>query len=53
MTTGRPVCWCQRANRPLMARKVNNCIAEVKAQTRSMPVTWEGTGERATGIEPA
>ena len=53
MTTARPVCWCQRANGPLMARKVNNYMAEVMAQTRIMPLTWVTSRERATGIEPA
>ena len=49
----RPVCWCQRANGPLMARKADSSIAEIKAQMWSMPLTWAGTAERATGIEPA
>ncbi len=53
MTTVRPVHWCQRANGPLMAQKANNYIAGIKAQTRSMPLTWAGIAERATGIEPA
>jgi hypothetical protein len=36
MRKARPVCWCQRANGPLMARKADNYIAEIKPQTRSM-----------------
>jgi hypothetical protein len=39
MTTARPVFWCQLANGPLMARKTSNCIADVRAQTRIMPLT--------------
>jgi hypothetical protein len=53
MTTARPVRWCQRANGPLMARKINNYIVKLKPQSRMVPLTWAGTVERATGIEPA
>jgi len=49
MTTVRPVCWCQLANGPLMARKVNNYLGEVKAQTRIKPLTWAGTTRAGDG----
>ena len=39
MTTARPVFWCQLANGPLMARKVNNCIVEIEVQTWIMSLT--------------
>ena len=48
--TARRVCWCQRANGPLMARKVENYIAEAGAQTQVMPVTCQdisGAGDGA------
>jgi hypothetical protein len=53
MTTARPVRWCQRANGPLMARKINNYIVKIRPQMRTLPLTWAETVERATGIEPA
>ena len=43
MTTARPVRWCQRANGPLMARKINNYIVKPKSQSRMVPLTWAGT----------
>ena len=56
--TVRRVCWCQRANGPLMARKVENYIAEAGAQTRVMPVTCidinragDGNRTRMTSLE--
>ena len=39
MTTAQPVFWCQLANGPLMARKVNNCIVEIEVQTWIMSLT--------------
>jgi hypothetical protein len=45
--------WCQRANGPLMARKINNYIVKIRSQVRTLSLTWAGTAERATGIEPA
>ena len=53
MTTARPVRWSQRVNGPLMARKINNYIVKIKQQARTLCLTWAGTLERATGIEPA
>jgi hypothetical protein len=49
MTTARPVCWCQRANGPLMARKADNYIAEIKPQTRSMLLTCAETNGAGDG----
>ena len=56
--TARRVWWCQRANGPLMARKVENYIAEAGAQTRVMPVTCQdidragdGNRTRMTSLE--
>ena len=56
--TARRVRWCQRANGPLMARKVENYIAEAGAQTRVMPVTCtdidragDGNRTRMTSLE--
>ena len=56
--TARRVCWCQQANGPLMARKVENYIAEAGAQTRIMPVTCididragDGNRTRMTSLE--
>ena len=56
--TARRVCWCQRANGPLMARKVENYTAEAGAQTRVMPVTCidinragDGNRTRMTSLE--
>jgi hypothetical protein len=56
--TARRVCWCQLANGPLMARKVENYIAEAGAQTRVMPVTCidinragDGNRTRMTSLE--
>ncbi len=56
--TARRVCWCQRANGPLMARKVANYIVEAGAQTRVMPVTCidinragDGNRTRMTSLE--
>ena len=43
MTTAQPVRWCQRANGPLMARKINNYIVKLKPQSRMVPLTWAGT----------
>ena len=43
MTTARPVRWCQRANGPLMARKINNYIVKIKQQARILSLTWAGT----------
>ena len=53
MTTARPVRWSQRANGPLMARKINNYIAKIKNQARILSLNWAASKERATGIEPA
>jgi hypothetical protein len=39
--TARRVRWCQRANGPLMARKLENYRAEAGAQTRVIPVTCQ------------
>jgi hypothetical protein len=56
--TARRVCWCQRANGPLMARKVENYIAEAGSQTRVMLVTCtdvnragDGNRTRMTSLE--
>jgi hypothetical protein len=56
--TARRVCWCQRANGPLMARKAENYMAEAGAQTRVMPVTFididragDGNRTRMTSLE--
>ena len=53
MTTARPVRWSQRANGPLMARKINNYIVKIKNQARILSLNWAASKERATGIEPA
>ena len=54
MTTARPVRWCQRANGPLMARKINNYIVKIKPQCANHASDLgRNNMERATGIEPA
>ncbi len=40
MTTARPVRWCQRANGPLMARKINNYRVKIKQQAMILRLTW-------------
>ena len=35
MTTARPVRWCQRANGPLMARKISNGRSHITGQRES------------------
>ena len=47
--TARRVWWCQRANGPLIARKVENYIAEAGAQTRVMPVTCQDIDRAGDG----
>jgi hypothetical protein len=39
MTTARLARWCQRANGPLMARKINNYTVKLKRQSGLMPLT--------------
>ena len=53
MTTARLARWCQRANGPLMAQKINNYTVKLRRQSGLMPLTWAASKERATGIEPA
>jgi hypothetical protein len=43
MTMARPVRWSQRANGPLMARKINNYIVKIKQQARILSLTWDDT----------
>ena len=57
MTTARPVRWCQRANGPLMARKINNYIVKIKPG-RLLSLTWaeytragDGNRTRMTSLE--
>ena len=47
--TARRVWWCQRANGPLMARKLENYIAEAGARTRVMPVTCQDINRAGDG----
>src|SRR5690242_12129048 len=49
MMTARRVRLCQRANGPLMARKLENYIAEAGAQTRVMPVTCQDINRAGDG----
>jgi hypothetical protein len=58
MTTARPVHWSQRANGPLMARKINNYIVKIKQQARILSLTWadilragDGNRTRMTSLE--
>ena len=58
MTTARPVRWSQRANGPLMARKINNYIVKIKQQARTLCLTWarhsgagDGNRTRMTSLE--
>ena len=39
MTTARLARWCQRANGPLMARKLNNYTVKLKRQSGLIPLT--------------
>ena len=57
MTTAQPVRRCQRANGPLMARKINNYIVKIKHQAR-IALTWadtlragDGNRTRMTSLE--
>ena len=56
--TARPVRWSQRANGPLMARKINNYIVKIKQQARILSLTWadtlragDGNRTRMTSLE--
>ena len=49
MTTARPVRWSQRANGPLMARKINNYIVKIKQQARILSLTWAATVRAGDG----
>jgi hypothetical protein len=56
--TARPVRWSQRANGPLMARKINNYIVKIKQQARIVSLTWadtlragDGNRTRMTSLE--
>ena len=41
MTRALPVRWCQRANGPLMARKINNYRMKIKQQATILCLTWD------------
>jgi hypothetical protein len=56
--TARPVRWSQRANGPLMARKINNYTVKIKQQARILSLTWadtlragDGNRTRMTSLE--
>ena len=58
MTTARLARWCQRANGPLMARKINNYTVKLKRQSGLMPLTCvkafragDGNRTRMTSLE--
>ena len=58
MTTARLARWCQRANGPLTARKINNYTVKLKRQSGLMPLTCvkvlragDGNRTRMTSLE--